>query len=195
MCFFVLASRKLSGFVGHSALKGCSKCLKSFPTLTFGSKPDSGFDRSTWPKRDLKDHKEQGLNCKHASTLVEQHKIEREFGVRYTELLRLPYFDTIRFNVIDPMHNILLGSAKHTIFIWKAMGVLTESSSNHIQKIVDQFITPRDVGRIPYKIASGFSSFTADKWKNWTLIFSLVTKKLFLISTINFGGYLSKLVN
>lgn len=75
------------------------------------------------------------------------------------------------------MHNILLGSAKRTIVMWKAMGILTESNSNHIQKIVDKFITPRDVGRIPYKIASGFSSFTADQWKNWTLIFSLVTLK------------------
>ena len=29
------ASRKVSGFVGHNALHGCSKCLKSFPTSSF----------------------------------------------------------------------------------------------------------------------------------------------------------------
>ena len=34
------AARKVSGFVGHSALHGCSKCLKTFPTACFGDKPD-----------------------------------------------------------------------------------------------------------------------------------------------------------
>lgn len=57
------ATRKLCGFVGHGALKGCSRCLKSFPTTEFGTKPDySGFQRNTWPKRDLNDHRQQGMN-------------------------------------------------------------------------------------------------------------------------------------
>ena len=29
------AARKVCGFVGHQALKGCSKCLLSFPTARF----------------------------------------------------------------------------------------------------------------------------------------------------------------
>ena len=38
------AARKLCGFVGHGANKGCSRCLKSFPTAEFKTKPDySGF--------------------------------------------------------------------------------------------------------------------------------------------------------
>ena len=40
----VPATRKVAGFVGHAALKGCSFCLKSFPTDRFGSKAHySGF--------------------------------------------------------------------------------------------------------------------------------------------------------
>ena len=172
------AARKLTGFVGHSALKACSKCLKSFPTYQFGMKPDySGFNRNLWPKRDMDTQRTQGMNWKHANTLVQQHDIEREFGARFTELIRLPYFDTIRFSVIDPMHNILLGSAKHVTVLWKLMGVLTEANNKHIQTVVDKFVAPSDIGRIPYKIASGFSAFTADQWKNWILIYSLVTLK------------------
>ena len=36
------ASRKVGGFVGHGANKGCSRCLKSFssPSRTFGDKAD-----------------------------------------------------------------------------------------------------------------------------------------------------------
>lgn len=33
---------------------------------------------------------------------------------------------------------------------------------------------PSDIGRIPYKICTGFSSFTAEQWKNWTVYFSLI---------------------
>ena len=42
-----------------------------------------------------------------------------------------------------------------------------------IQSKVNAFITPDDIGRIPSKIASSFSGFTAEQWRNWTLIFSL----------------------
>ena len=172
------ASRKLVGFVGHSALKACSKCLKSFPTTSFGMKPDySGFRRELWPKRELKDHREQGMKWKHAKSLAERIEIERKYGIRFSELLRLSYFDTVRFCVIDPMHNILLGSAKHIIGLWKKLGLFKEGDNEHIQTLVNKFVTPSDVGRIPYKIASGFSSFTADQWKNWTLIFSLIALK------------------
>ena len=33
---------------------------------------------------------------------------------------------------------------------------------------------PRFVGRIPYKIASSFSGFTADQFKSWTNYLSLI---------------------
>ena len=36
---------------------------------------------------------------------------------------------------------------------------------------------PQDIGRIPGKISSSFSGFTADQWKNWTLVYSLFALK------------------
>ena len=120
------ATRKVGGFVGHGAVKGCSRCLRSFTTNSFTDKADySGFDSATWPTRSLEEHKRKGMEWKHARTQVERHKIEREYGVRFTELLRLPYFDSARFSVIDPMHNILLGTAKLMITIWKGKGLLS----------------------------------------------------------------------
>ncbi len=58
--------------------------------------------------------------------------------------------------------------------IWKAEGFITSPQFNKIQILVDSFIVPPDVGRIPHKISSGFSSFTADQWKNWCLMYSQV---------------------
>jgi len=34
---------------------------------------------------------------------------DRKTGIRWTELLRLPYFDPSRFVVVDAMHNLFLG--------------------------------------------------------------------------------------
>lgn len=175
------ATRKLCGFVGHGALKGCSRCLKSFPTTEFGAKPDySGFQRNTWPMRHLSDHREQGMNWKHATTLKKRQDIEREYGIRFSELLNLPYYDTIRFSVVDPMHNVLLGSAKNIMMLWKENGIIGDTHLTSVQDLVDKFVTPADVGRIPTKISSGFASFTADQWKNWTVIFSQVALKTIL---------------
>ena len=174
----VPACRKVGGFVGHAALKACSRCLKSFPTGSFGEKADySGFNISTWPERSIQQHRTKAMAWKHARTQVERTKIECEDGVRFTELLRLPYFNTIRYSVIDPMHNIFLGSAKLSVSIRKEKGILSPSQFDDIQFLVDKFVVPPDVGRIPHKISSGFASFTADQWKNWTLIFSLVVMK------------------
>jgi hypothetical protein len=172
------ATRKVGGFVGHAALKGCSRCLKSFPPQKFGDK--AGFNPSTWPTRTIESHRKKGMEWKHATTLVCRHKIEQESGVRFTELLRLRYFDTIRFSVVDPMHNVLLGTAKLMVSIWKENGLITSHDFGRIQESVNDFVTPPDVGRIPHKISSGFSSFTADQWKNWTTIYSLVVLKCIL---------------
>ena len=62
--------------------------------------------------------------------------------------------------VIDPMHNVLLGTAHH---VWRTLGLL---DLKKIQQRVDSYVTPSDVGRIPMKIQSGFSQFTADQWRN-----------------------------
>ena len=114
------------------------------------------------------------MNWKHANTLKKRQDIEHEYGVRFTEWLRLPYFDSIRFAIVDPMHNVLLGSAKHMMILWNENKIVTEALFAIIQEVVDKFVTPVGLGRIPHKIASGFSAFTADQWKNWTLVYSLI---------------------
>ena len=78
------------------------------------------------------------------------------------------------------MHNVLLGTAKHIIVLWKENGIIEYTHFALVQDLVDKFVIPADVGRIPRKISSGFASFTADQWKNWTLIFSQVALKAIL---------------
>lgn len=170
------ATRKLCGFAGHSAKLGCSKCLKKFPSM--GDKLDySGYDRENWAKRDIKTHKQAAEKYKNAKTKAEQESLLRQEGVRYSVLLMLPYFDVVRFHVIDAMHNLLLGTAKNMTKLWCELGFLSSSNLQEIQQKVNAINVPLDIGRIPSNIASSFYGFTADQWRSWACIFSPVVLK------------------
>lgn len=79
--------------------------------------------------------------------------------------------------IIDPIHNLYLGTAKRMLEIWIDRCLISKSDMQAIQKLVDSVQTPQCVGRIPYKISSSFSGFTADQYKNWTNLYSLMVLK------------------
>ena len=172
------AARKVCGFVGHRAKKGCSRCRMTFPADSFGEVPDySNFDRSMWIARSSEEHRTIAEQHRDCNTQAQQTDIEREHGIRYTALLKLPYFDAVRMCVIDPMHNLLLGTARNMVSIWKDRAILDRKDFDLIQEKVDSFISPADIGRVPMKISSGFAGFTAEQWKNWTIFYSLYALK------------------
>ena len=87
--------------------------------------------------------------------------------------------------IVDPMHNLFLGSAKY--FLKSTLvdsGIIQESNYTLIQDRVNQLMVPPDIGRIPHKIFSGFSSFTADQWKNWVIYYSLIALRGLLPSDV-----------
>jgi len=85
------ASRKLCGFVGHNAFRGCSRCLLTFPTESFGDKPDhSNFVKSQWTLRTIEEIGEKASNHKSGRTKAAQLEIERDYGIQYTTLHELP---------------------------------------------------------------------------------------------------------
>jgi len=72
---------------------------------------------------------------------------------------------------------MLLGVAKNTMKAWTETKKIKPEDFERIQESVDSMIVPHDVGRIPGKIKTGFSGFTADQWKNWTIHYSLIALK------------------
>ena len=82
----------------------------------------SGYDKANWPVRSLSVHREQSEKYLLAATKSEKSLIAKEYGVRYSCLIELPYFNPIRFAVIDPMHNLYLGTAKHVMEVWTGRG-------------------------------------------------------------------------
>jgi len=166
------AGRKVCGFLSHSATLGCSKCLKTFPGAV-GKKDYSGFDTTEWPKQTDEGHRNSILEIKKCKTKTKQKEEEARYGCRYSCLLELSYFDAPRMLCIDPMHNLFLGIGKHMITIWENQDYVQRKDFESIQEFIDSMAVPSDVGRIPLKIASGFSGFKADQFKNWITVYSI----------------------
>ena len=82
--------------------------------------------------------------------------------------MQLEYFDCIRFTIIDPMHNLYLGTAKHPM----KNKILKQNDLKSIQELIDNMKVPSNMERIPNKIATNFGSFSSDQWKLWTVVYS-----------------------
>jgi hypothetical protein len=128
--------------------------------------------------RDPIEHHQNATEWRRCNSDASRKRFVKQNGVRWSELLRLPYFDPIRFITIDPMHCLFLGIAKWLVKrIWIDEGILTSNSLNKIQKKMNEFQIPSDLGRIPGKIHSGegFSNFTADQWRMFFTIYATVS--------------------
>ena len=166
------ASRKVCGFLCHSANLGCNRYYCEF-SEGWLQRDYSNFDRPSWCLRSNTKHRQDVqslLKCTSKSAL--KH-MESQLGCRNSVLLELPYFDPIRMTIIDPMHNLFLGSAKHiTRSVFLNKGLLTKSDIDTVHKRVENVQVPIKMGRIPSRIDSG-STFTAEQWMNWTLYYSV----------------------
>ena len=79
-------------------------------------------------------------------------KIESQSSYRNTELIRLPYFSPTEMLVIDPMHNLFLGTAKYVLkSIWIDNKIVAEDDLAENQARIDAVTVPSDMGRIHIK--------------------------------------------
>lgn len=170
------AARKLCGHV--SALVSCHRCEKRSNYVNNQHSFGGMENMEEWfIKKDSTKHRQNALDWRRCKSNAERARFVKKNGVRWSELLRLPYFDPIRFVTVDPMHCLFLGIAKWIVKrIWVDENILTQNALQSIQKKMNEFQVPADLGRIPGKIhcGEGFSNFTADQWRNFFLIYATV---------------------
>ena len=168
-----VACDRPAGFLGHSFNHACSYCHKHFHYNNEWKKIDYyGFHHST--ERTHSDHKKCGGEWLRAKTQADRNMIEKQHGSFFSQLTVLPYFNCIENIVVDPMHNLFEGTAKRVLKkVWLNdwFGI---KDTTRIHTVNDSFKTTSSMGRLPRKVITGFSSFTADQWKNWTLWFSSI---------------------
>jgi len=71
-------------------------------------------------------YRHDAIGWRRCNSKASRDRFVKITGVRWSELLRLPYFDPIRFLVVDPMHCLFLGIAKWIVKrIWVDKGILT----------------------------------------------------------------------
>lgn len=103
----LLAARQLMAFGSFSSKHFCCYCGLEIDDI-------DNLDMSNWPS---------GVQSREEWVAIaerwrdadskEQKVLFDTYGIRYTELLRLPYWDPVEFVVIDSMHSLFLTDLKH----------------------------------------------------------------------------------
>src|SRR2546421_33189 len=88
-----------------SALVSCHHCEKKVNYVNNQHNFRGMADMDKWfIMKDSTKHHENALNWHRCKFNAERIRFVKENGIRWSELLRLPCFDLIRFVVVDPMH-------------------------------------------------------------------------------------------
>jgi hypothetical protein len=170
------AARKVCGYV--SALSSCHRCQKKANHEGSSNNFAGMDDIDEWfIDRDPVQHRQDALEWRRCNSNAARERRTKLTGVRWSELLRLSYFDPIRFIIVDPMHCLFLGIARWIVKrIWIDEGIIKPSDLPNIQKKINEFRLPSDIGRIPNKVdcGEGFSNFTADQWRTFFTVYATV---------------------
>ncbi|KAJ7731484.1 hypothetical protein B0H14DRAFT_2409444, partial [Mycena olivaceomarginata] len=114
----------------------------------------------------------------------------KKHGVRWTEFARLKYFDLVKYTVVDPMHNLLLGVAKTQWYTqWIKTNTLRANTERYareldfIHNFLENFEAPLWAGRLPLRVGEpAGGSLTADEYKfavtgPWAIIIPIVWER------------------
>ena len=106
------AARRVAGLGGHSSGHFCSECLLKLDDI-------NNLECHTWPRRDYQSHIQHAQKWKDAATESDRTLEFRKYGAKWSELLRLPYWDPTKFVVIDSMHGFYLRLyLRHVRDVW-----------------------------------------------------------------------------
>lgn len=100
----LIAAKKLAGFGPVAHKNFCHVCHCTRNVHGYGH-----LENHLWRPRTNEETRTSAQAYISSTTRLESEEIFAQTGVRWSELLRLPYFDPTRFVVIDPMHNLFLG--------------------------------------------------------------------------------------
>jgi len=133
-------------------------------------------DMESWfISHDSTEHCQNAFAWRRCKSDTSKKKFVSQTEVRWSELFWLPYFDPIRFIIVDLMHCLFLGIARWIMKrIWIDEGVLISNDLKKIQEKMNQFNVPADLGRILGKVdrEEGFSNFIADQWRIFFMIYA-----------------------
>ncbi|GBC00353.1 hypothetical protein RclHR1_38220001 [Rhizophagus clarus] len=169
------AFQKLCDFIS-----ACIACYRYYKSANFiNNQPNFGgfADLDDWfVERDINEIREKASEWKQCATEEARRAHVSEHHVRWSEIYRLLYFNPVCFCMVDPMHCLFLSVAKWIVMkLCIGEGILNNEKLKIMQERADIIKFPSDLGHRPVRIATseGFSSFMADIWKTFILIFAI----------------------
>ncbi|KAI0032169.1 hypothetical protein K488DRAFT_34530, partial [Vararia minispora EC-137] len=161
---------KLGGVADHAHKAApCTNCK----TTRAGMYTDEAL-KNGCPPRTGADHKRLSEEYRQLKTTAERAAFAKEHGVRWTEFVRLHYFDPIHMTIIDPMHCIILGLGKNQWFShWIQTNALrsdteagTQRELHDFHAFLDTVEIPSWVGHLPRGVGNpAGGSLSADEYK------------------------------
>lgn len=101
------AARKAAGFASAAHEHFCSVCHCTRSQHGYGD-----LNYHAWPRRTNSECRSFASRFEAAKDEETRADIFKQSGIRWSELLRLPYFDIVQCVVVDAMHNLFLGLIK-----------------------------------------------------------------------------------
>ena len=119
------AARQVMGHGSHSAKKFCSICQLPRDEIDVIDKERLTAVSST-------EYRRRAMKWKDAVSQSQRDKIFKKYGICWSVLLRLPYWDPPRFTVVDTMHTVLLGHLhRHCSILWKMNPTRSDNPGGH----------------------------------------------------------------
>ena len=122
------AARQVMGHGSHSAKKFCSICQLPRDEIDV-------TDMNKLVAISSVEYRRRAVKWKNATSQSQRDKFFKKYGVRWSVLLRLPYWDPPRFTIVDTMHTVLLGHLhRHCSVLWKMNPTHLNNTSRKVQE-------------------------------------------------------------
>ncbi|KAK0183689.1 hypothetical protein F5146DRAFT_881089, partial [Armillaria mellea] len=102
----MLAAHQVSGFSSATSTFFCTVCLLAIQDI-------ENIDVDRWPRWDFIEHCHHIQCWRDADNSDERHSVFEKKGIRWSELLDLPYWNPSLFTVVDAPHTGYLGLFQH----------------------------------------------------------------------------------
>lgn len=170
------AARRVAGLGGHSATFFCSECLQTLNDI-------NNLDTASWKARTYDEHCKHAQDWKDAPNESQREEVFQKYGAKWSELLRLPYWDPTKFLIIDSMHAFYLRLfSRHIREVW-GMNVKAEDGESMEELVVSD----DEIIRAEQYFRSGSS-------ENMKSLNKFQLKYLCRESGLQYGGAKAKLV-
>lgn len=123
--------RKVAGSASHSATCFCALCYQKKQDI-------NNINVSDWTARSREDVLRFAREWRDAQNKTQQGKLFHKHGVRWSELLRLPYWDPTRSVIVDSMHNLFLGVVQYHVRTIVGMDIPAENRYIHNTDEMDE---------------------------------------------------------